>query len=228
MLTYVWKLVSDILDFVGLEARGWAIVEGVTSAGDLLQIGRSLGQPVLSPNGELIREIRVTPSSQAHTGTQSAHYGTGSFPLHTDTVFWPLPARYVILRATGDVRRPTTVLSFAKLLEACSPNVLALVERSVWLIGNASGKLRKFYCSLRFKTNHLSGLRYDADSMTAANSAAERLDAVFRPVVASGRADRIHWSGSNALILSNWRVLHGRGPEPIDEGLRIIQRLYVA
>ena len=201
-------------------------MDGVTSAEDLLEIGDALGQPVASPNGEMIREIRVTHSDNARAGTQSATHSTG--PLHTDTAFWPLPARYVILRAMGDIRRPTTVMSFAHLLEACAPGVLALVQQSVWLIGNASGNLRKFYCSIRFQTDNSSGMRYDANCMMAANVAAERVDYVLRPLARDCHTDHISWTGSNAAILSNWRVLHGRGPQPPNEGSRLIQRLYAA
>lgn len=216
-----------MLSFGELETRGWASVEGVSSAQDLLEIGKALGRPVTSPNGELIRQIRVTPTSQAPPGSQSSLYGTGRFPLHTDTVFWPRPVRYVILRALGDTRRPTTVMNFSHLIRECGSGFSEIAEMSVWLVGKASQKLKKFYCSLRFRDSQLGGWRYDADLMSPANSAAVQVNAILRPLVASGRGDCIEWSNGRAVILSNWEVLHGRGPEPPGEGIRIIERLYV-
>jgi len=76
----------------------------------------------------MVKEIRVTPQEQAVPGSQSSRHGTGAFPLHTDTVFWPDPVRYVILRGSGDTRRPTMVLSFAELFEQCEPAVRALAR----------------------------------------------------------------------------------------------------
>ena len=172
----------------------------------------------------MIKEIRVTLESEAAPGSQSSLHGTGRFPLHTATVFWPIPVRYVVLRVIGDTRRPTTVLPFAQLLRESGGRVATLAERSVWLAG---AKSRPFYCSMKFTHNGVSGWRYDADNMSPANDAANEVDQVLRRLVASGIGDHIQWSGETAVVLANWHVLHGRGPEPMNEGVRIVERLYV-
>jgi len=207
-----------------LNAAGWTLVDGVSSSAELLELGRAIGCPVPTPNGELVKEIRVTPAAQAPSGTQSAIYGTGPFPLHTDTVFWPVPVRYVILRAHGDTRRPTTVMGFERLLQECGSRVSALAERSVWVVG---GKGKRFYCSLRFRHGDSIGWRYDADLMSPANDAAVEVDKVLRPVVTHEVTDCIEWNCAVAVVLSNWNVLHGRGPDPGKEGTRVVERLYV-
>ncbi len=207
-----------------LETSGWALVDGVSSREQLLELSRTLGRPEPSPNGEMIKEIRVTKCSEARPGTQSALFGTGPFPLHTDTVFWPVPVRYVVLRAHGDIRRPTTVMAFDGLLQECGPRARALAEKSVWLAGTTS---RRFYCSLRFRNRASIGWRYDSDLMCPVNQAAKVLHEEFRPVVCAGHGISIHWSDGVALVLSNWNALHGRGPEPRDEGTRVLERVYV-
>jgi hypothetical protein len=63
--------------------------------------------------------------------------------------------------------------------------------------------------------------------MFPANAAAVEVDTILRPLVGGGRGDCINWSSDRAVVLSNWNVLHGRGPEPPGEGTRIIERLYV-
>lgn len=115
-------------------------------------------------------------------------------------------------------------MSFSHLLRECEPSFSVLAEKSVWVVGTKS---KRFYCSLRFRHGDSVGWRYDADLMSPANDAAIEVDRVLRPLVASGRADCINWTGDVAVVLSNWNVLHGRGPEPHDEGTRIIERLYV-
>ena len=212
------------MDLHKLHTSGWTFVDGVSSGADLLELGRAIGSPLPSPNGEMVRELRPTRAADAIPGSQSATYGTGAFPLHTDTVFWPIPVRYVILRAYGDTRRPTTVLSFAHLFHEFGASFQLLAEESVWLV---RGKPQDFYCSLRFRTGELAGWRYDCDCMSPANPAAVEVDKLLRPFVISAPTDCIEWSGQMAVVLSNWSVLHGRGPAPPDEGLRVVERLYV-
>jgi hypothetical protein len=207
-----------------LQTKGWTLVDGISSQGELLELGRAIGCPVPAPNGELVKEIRRIPADKAPPGSQSSIYGTGFFPLHTDTVFWPLPVRYVLLRCYGDTRRPTTVMSFSNLLRECDAQFHIFAQRSVWLVGAGS---KRFYCSLLFRDGDSSGWRYDVDLMSPANEAAIQVDRVLRPLVSSEKVDSITWSGDTAVVLSNWTTLHGRGPEPPDEGVRVIERLYV-
>ena len=71
----------------------------------------------------------------------SAQFGMGEFPLHTDTAFWTIPARFLILRVSGDTRRPTTLLSFRKLINRGLIDT-NLMNRSVWTLRNPfNGKL---------------------------------------------------------------------------------------
>jgi len=93
------------MDFSSLYEKGWLLVEGISSAFDLLELSREVGNPVLGPTGELIKEIRRKPIETALPESQSAIYGLGRFPLHTDTVFWASPAKFVLFRAYGDIRR---------------------------------------------------------------------------------------------------------------------------
>jgi hypothetical protein len=202
-----------------LDTIGWTCVSGISSRAGLLELGRALGTPVPTPNGEIIKEIRVTSASKATPGTQSSIHGTGPFPLHTDTVFWPVPVRYVILRAYGDTRRPTTVITFDRLLRECGTQFSSLAKQSVWLVGKTSEKLKKFYCSLKFRHGLSDGWRYDGDCMSPANPAAAKANRILQHLVAAGNAHPITWSNDTAVVLSNWKVLHGRGPEPDHEGI---------
>lgn len=132
--------------------------------------------------------------------------------------------RYVILLARGDIRRPTTVMSFTNLFRQCGSGFSVLLEKSIWLSGTKS---RQFYCSIRFRNGQSIGWRYDSDLMSPANDAAIKVDKILRSMVKKRDVVNINWSGDMAVVLSNWNVLHGRGPEPPKEGIRIIERLYV-
>jgi len=206
------------MDMKELKTRGWTVVDGISSQSDLLELGRSIGTP------ELIKEIRRSTTTAARPGSQSALYGVGSFPLHTDTVFWPTPVRYVLLRGYGDTRRPTTVMSFSDISKDWDSHLRSSLLASVWRV--STGR-EMFYCSLSFRCGEASGWRYDSDLMQPANDAAIEVHTVLRKQVHRPDVMGITWTGSTAAILSNWTILHGRGPQPPDEGIRVVERLYV-
>lgn len=207
-----------------LHNKGWIEIGGINGTADLIKIGNELGTLLPGPNGEIIKEIKRKKKEESLQGSQSSIYGHGRFPLHTDTVFWPLPARYVIFYAIGDVRRPTTFMKFSDLLPKNDPNFIKLAQKSIWYVGP---KHNRFYCSIIFKYDENYYWRYDSDLMTPVNHAAFEVNKILRPLVFSTNTDFVNWTGSNAVIISNWNILHGRGDQPQDEGERIIYRLYV-
>jgi hypothetical protein len=204
--------------------KGWIEIEGITGPQDLIAIGNKLGTIVPGPNGEIIKEIKRKNIDDSFKGSQSSIYGQGRFPLHTDTVFWPLPSRYVIFYAVGDVRRPTTFMKFSSLFPKSISNFFKLAQKSIWYVGP---KTNRFYCSMVFKYDGNYYWRYDSDLMSPVNSAAIEITNILKPLVFSEETDFVNWSGSNAVIISNWTILHGRGAQPKNEGERIIYRLYI-
>lgn len=218
------RLEATVLNLNELEEKGWTLVNGVSSGDELLALARVLGTPQPSPNGELIKDIKRVPEGEAPQGSQSSIYGPGRFPLHTDTVFWPMPVRYVLLRGYGDVRRPTTAMSFRELLQNSDDAFLEKAARSVWTVGSAA---KGFYCSLKLSHCGVEVWRYDSDLMLPGNAAARDVSDALRSMVHNEDVHEIHWTGDVAAVLANWRVLHGRGPEPPDEGERTIERVYV-
>lgn len=212
------------MDLNTLCKKGWIEINGINETSDLIKIGNELGTLIPGPNGEIIKEIKRKNIEESLLGSQSSIYGQGPFPLHTDTVFWPLPARYVIFYAIGDVRRPTTFMKFSNLIPKNDPNFIKLAQKSIWYVGP---KHNLFYCSMIFKYDGSYYWRYDSDLMIPVNHAAYEVNKILRPLVFSTNTDLVNWTGSNAVIISNWNILHGRGAQPQNEGERIIHRLYV-
>lgn len=205
-----------------LNQQGWARVAGIDSTRSLLDLSKSLGTPVAAPTGEIIKELRITEREFARPGTLSHKYGQGSFPFHTDTVFWSLPARYLVFRIRGDMRRSTLVKTFATLLQECGSRATELAERSVWRLITPKSQV---YSSMTFRTSGESGWRYDTTYMRPANRAAHELDESVRINASVGEC--ISWRKDEAVVVANWGALHGRGPAPANEGQRILERIYV-
>jgi len=190
----------------------------------MIELANIVGSPLVGPNGRLVKEIRVSPQAAAKTGTLSASFGTKGFPLHTDTAFLPIPARYIILRAFGDTRRPTTVLSFRQIVQNCGKHIVGIANRSVWYLRTPS---LSTYCSMRFRESGLSGWRYDRQCMFPANETAREIANLLDGSHGALSVEQIAWSGDCAAVISNWEVLHGRGSEPDLEGERVLERIYV-
>lgn len=70
-----------------VQDRGWAFIAGVTGSSELLSLAMTLGKPVANARHELISVLQVAASADARPLTFSAAFGTGAFPLHTDTAF---------------------------------------------------------------------------------------------------------------------------------------------
>lgn len=207
-----------------LRALGWTCVTGVNGRSELIDLARTIGRPIPSATGEIVKELLPNPQAQARKGTLSAKYATGSFPLHTDTAFWALPSRYLVLRVRGDVRRDTTVLSFARLFEKGTSDLRTLAEHSVWLVRTPTSAM---YCSMRFGSQAGRGWRYDPHCMSPVNDFAFRVREQIDSLLASSRVECIHWKSDLAVVVCNWEVLHGRGTSPPRETSRILERIYV-
>jgi len=213
-----------MVDRSELEARGWIKVPGVARQDELFQIARSLGRPVISPTGELIKLLVPKDVTNARPSTLSAAHGTGAFPLHTDTAFWPTPCRYLVFRATGDVRRITVLASFAPVLRSFGNGFYKLAERSVWI---ARTQTHSHYCSMIFRVGRQTGCRYDPQCMVPANEAAKQVDMRLRNATTELETETLRWEEGLAIIVCNWKMLHGRGPMPIEEKKRVLERIYV-
>ena len=60
-----------------LRTCGWTRVTGITSQPELLELARSIGRPMPSATGELVKELTPTSQADARKGTLSQTYGTG-------------------------------------------------------------------------------------------------------------------------------------------------------
>jgi len=213
-----------MVDRLELEARGWTKVRGRASQSELFQIASSLGRPVISPTGQLVKELVPKNATEARTSTMSGAHGTGVFPLHTDTAFLPTPCRYLVFRATGDVRRITFLASFTQLLGSFGSEFYNLAERSVWILRTPA---QSNYCSMIFRAGQQTGWRYDPQCMIPVNEAAKRVDIRFRDAAAEIETQALRWEEGLAVIICNWKMLHGRGPMPSGERRRVLERIYV-
>jgi hypothetical protein len=185
-------------------------------------LATSIGVPVTNSTGPLIKRLRPLHPHEAPAGTLSSIYGTSSFPFHTDTAFWTVPAKFVLLRAIGDLRRATCVCTFHELFKLGDLEDVA--RESVWTVPQKNGSV---YCTMTVRDGSEAGYRYDKDCMSPKNRAATYLSEQFTRIFSCFKGHIVKWTPGKVLILSNWLALHARDASPIDEGERTIERIYV-
>ena len=190
-----------------------------------MQLAEVLGTPVTSrKRSRLIDELRPTAKSEAHPCSLSRHYGTGAFPLHTDTAHWRTPAHYVLLRAAAvdDPCRPTLILDSRSLQLNASDR--CLLKRAVFAVRSGRSS---------FLTTIVPGdeqfFRFDRDCMFPKSPSAVRALSILASAETSCPVIEIHWAANRTLVLDNWRFLHGRsGGDGKDTDNRLLHRVLVA
>jgi hypothetical protein len=218
------KNYCGVMSQVELEESGWASITGVVNDDQLIGLAREIGTPVMLLDGSFIKRLKPRQRLHAAAGTFGSLYGTGPYPLHTDTAHWTNPSRIIVMRVTGDLRRSTTLLSFATVLAKADGAEREDIERSVWYSGVTG---RRFCCSMRFKTADQVGLRYDPLCMSPANPAARRAKLFLEDCFKKNSVCEFSWTKDTALVILNWKVLHGRGIQPLHESDRVLHRIYV-
>jgi alpha-ketoglutarate-dependent taurine dioxygenase len=198
-----------------LEELGWLEVRDIYDNQGLVHLAQSLGS--VEPR---VVNLSPTPSAQAKHKSFSYYYGLGQFPMHTDTAFWPIPARYIVLRSAGANDTPTLLLPFPKLqtlLNSCRVDTAIFGIRTH--LGSRYGKA--------VFSQHPFGVRFDPCYMKGATEAAKELMGRLS-FPDPGLIDRFKWSGTNALIIDNWKCLHARAPLATNGLGRKLFRVYVS
>jgi alpha-ketoglutarate-dependent taurine dioxygenase len=207
-----------------LSVNGWAEVVGITDESQLLNLAYSLGQPVFASDGSILKYITPLSTACAPILTLSARYGFGAFPLHTDTAYWPLPARYVLFMAMGTPSACTLVSPARDIFDSLSLPVRKAAEHSVSIVRTPH---RSFYASIFFKENDSRGIRFDPCCVFPANSNADVFVKHFSVALLGVTPVKIKWTGANALIIDNWKALHGREAVSSYDVNRVLTRVYV-
>lgn len=198
------------------------IHDSIRSQDEFIELANSLGRPIQLPDGSQIKRLRVISSREARPNTLSWKFGESGFPFHTDTAFWPRPARLVLLRGVGgDLRRPTVIIPF---MSAIPLALASKVRQTAWLCGTGP---HTFYTTMQFEHDGSAGFRYDPNCMVPANKAAREIDEHLRPECSELKGELIEWRPNRVAIIPNWSYLHGRGTTDHVDFDRILERIYI-
>lgn len=209
MLMYK-KLLHDV---------GWAEIDCVPNKKALQEIAQDLGIMIPGPSGEYVSVLCPVLNHESRSKSFSYHYGLGKFPLHTDTAFWKVPARYLVMMSDRPSSTDTNVLSSRGVQEVLGSK---LARRAIFSIRT----IRSNHYGTVLLENARSGIRYDPCYMKPANKSAEELVELLDSITTK-HLHAIRWTGVNALIIDNWRSMHGRGSVDEEDLGRRLTRIYV-
>jgi L-asparagine oxygenase len=155
----------------------------------------------------------------------SGHFGLGSFPLHTDLAHWAIPPRYLFLRCkvgTHDVF--TELLHWSRVVDLVGKTTL---QKAVF----RSRKRRDGFSGLVRALSHHEQtelFRWDSLFLKPLNQHAEKLVSVMPELVSGGVATKVLLSEpGDAVLIDNWKMLHGRSAVPDPSKERHIERVYL-
>ena len=197
-----------------LSARGYAQLHDVESIEHALSGTESLG-PLLPLNGQRVQRLVPKEREAAKSNSFSRQHGRSAFPLHTDTAFWDEPARFIVLFSSVMSHCATRVLSANDTDDLMAR---ARCNNPVFLRNTVRGAVYSHPCGDATELNAL----YDPCCMTAVNVAAQEFEQ--EALKAGERSHRLCWRGNTALVIDNWRVMHGRESCPDDN--RLLYRFY--
>lgn len=190
----------------------------------LLQIAKVLGKPA----GELrssaiVRKITPQPLHLAKPNTLSSRFGEGEFPFHTDTAYWEVPAKYVLLHceSPGSGARPTILIDI-KSWDLTTDEKSNLCSE-VWQTIN--GKV--FLCTVMSHSPHDRILRFDEACMRPVTRRAFLGHDLIRAKIGASRKTTIRWGKGDLLVIDNHRLLHARGAANKTDRDRILNKILV-
>lgn len=211
------------LDFNTIDA-GFLEIGEISSKNELLRLASSIGKIIPHPNGEKLYSLSPSAGKKSVKGTFSNKFGLSEFPLHSDTAFWSQPPRYIVMGMIGVSSCNTQLIAWSEIFSLLSAQAKIYANSATYLIDTIEGKK---YASLLFSVNGVRGFRFDPCCMKPQNKAARRFHEEMIEIQQKLNTKKIVWTGEKAVVIDNWKYLHGRSSVSANEDKRELLRIYI-
>ncbi|MGN1220224.1 MAG: hypothetical protein ACI4TU_04720 [Candidatus Cryptobacteroides sp.] len=189
---------------------------------DLIEIASIFGKVVPGARDEIVQSLPARDKGEGPIGSFSYAVGYGSFPWHTDTAYWDIPARYLLLTSQAASSCATLVQSFASIRDGvCDFDYL--ISRSVFFL-DVPGR-KRYISPVVVGDNGEKGLRLDFHIYRPVNKESyilqERVGVFLKE-----NFERKIWTGENVIIFDNWKYIHSR-ENAYNDKTRVLKRIYI-
>jgi len=196
-----------MLNIETLKTEGIVIVENICSKTELTNLANSVGRIRPHPNGKDVVTLISTNGENSLPGTFSNTYGLSEFPFHTDTAFWGLPARYIVMGMISTSPCTTNYISLREINKLITGDIFNKARRAIYLVETFEGSK---YTSPVFDIGESCGFKFDPNIMTPVNDYAIRFNIELLAALEKVEIKKIEWSGNKAVVFDNWNFLHSR------------------
>lgn len=208
-----------------LDSAGWSQLDLETPV-DIDSIAKSLGPTITDARtGSFFTDLMPYWIESAPKESMSSTVGTAEQPLHTDGAHLCEPPRYIILFCMdpGEAPCPTHVWQIdIQQLERDWPSLLSDPN---WIFDDRLNP--PFYSPILQSVRNILKIRFDPCCMRPANHSGLRVTDALNELRKYTRRFAVQWNEGRAIIIDNWRCLHGRGAGSIDSPSRRLRRWYI-
>lgn len=210
-------------EYILLAENGWTEFNSGSSDSELISIASEIGEILKHPNGEDVFLLKPKSVNESLLGTFSNKHGLQEFPLHTDTAFYNIPARFILMHSANSNSCDTTILRKSDFWYQLTDAEKKMAKRAIYLVKT---NRERFYTSFIFKENNEYGLKYDPSCMLPYNKFAKDFDQILQRVISGIEPKKIKWTEGKTVIIDNWKTLHGRKSAEKDT-TRMLKRIYI-
>jgi len=208
-----------------LEKKGYIkINKPYLEDGDLIDISNMIGIPVKTRiGGCLIDRLSPKRKENAYKNSLSSIYELNSFPLHSDTAYYKIPVKYIMLycKDPGTGGRSTYLYDTYKLTCTGDEFRFKLINTIFKVINGRNSFLTTLY------NPSIGFFRLDRNCMRYTTTEGEELLQEIDKFIQQDDIHEVNWSLGDLLIFDNWRFLHGRGSNKSEDFDRLLYRLSV-
>ncbi|ANY67824.1 hypothetical protein BBD42_16115 [Paenibacillus sp. BIHB 4019] len=193
---------------------------------DLIAISEQIGIPIKTRLGaNVIDRLSPKEKKDAHKNSLSGNHGLNSFPIHTDTAYFKIPARYILLYSVnpGSGGRPTLLYDANKFFNYDKELRFELTNVLYKVVNGRYSFLTTIYNY--YQSNYY--FRLDRDCMKATSSVGNELLTKIDSIIYPRDLNEVIWNCGDLLIFDNWRILHGRGQSNVIDNDRVLLRISI-
>lgn len=208
---------------IELLINGWTLFTHDTKDDALIFLANKIGSIYPDNNGNIVQYLKPKDKGQGIKSSFSFNHGFGEFPYHTDTAFWEIPARLILMTSEMKSECDTILIDIKRLLDNLTSDQLTIFYNSVFTL-KTPNEIKFVSVLLREKGNSI--FRYDPNIMTPFNHSAKITSEIINSFIIKTEPITIKWTGENVAVLDNWRFLHKRSSCK-NELNRTLKRIYI-
>ena len=112
---------------------GYVVFDVNKEVTDLQEVAKRFGRVIPGDKGDVVQTLLAQDKGNGSYGAFTFKVGFGKFPWHTDTAYWDIPVRYLLLSSDKSSPCATITRSFESL-KSVIEDFDYLAERAIFML----------------------------------------------------------------------------------------------